>query len=343
MASLKELRTRLAAIHSTRRITSAMKMVAAAKLRRAQIQAEQARPFADRLGHVIEKLVHSYQFGPDPFGTNQFGPGGEASTAGKDTGQTTQFLNAPPLLRGNPDGRRVYHIVVASDRGLCGGFNHHLMRRVQRHLQAQRAQRAQPQELGLITVGRRASLACAGLVESEAHSRYDEFCKPAPSFIGALALSQEVLDRFEKGEISRCEIHFNRFVSALTQTPTRLVLIPYARTEDATSPEKENGTEKNGPPRESGQPDETPHTPYTFEPDESELLAQLLPANLATQIYGALLESFASEQAARMTAMDNATRNAGTLIHDLTLTYNRVRQAAITKELIEIISGAEAL
>ena len=154
-----------------------------------------------------------------------------------------------------------------------------------------------------------------------------------------MALAQEVLDRFEKGELSRCEIHFNRFVSALTQTPTRLVLIPYAQTEGVASPEQE----KSGQPGQTGGQPGAPHTPYTFEPDESSLLSQLLPENLATQIYGALLESFAAEQAARMTAMDNATRNAGTLIHDLTLTYNRVRQAAITKELIEIISGAEAL
>lgn len=295
MPSLKELRTRISSVKSTQRITSAMKMVAAAKLRRAQEHAEAARPFAERMERMLGSVA-----------------GSVADSAG-----------APPLLSGN--GKDDVHllVLVSSDRGLCGGFNTNLARFMRTRI---RALEADGKAVKVLFVGRKGFGQLRGDFGSRSIDVLEDVSKPTPTFAGAATIAERLADMFEAGEFDVCTVVYNKFVSVLEQDVTPLQLIPFS------VPEAEEAPETKGP-----------DASYEYEPDEETILSALLPRNLSVQIFRALLESFASEQGSRMTAMDNATRNAGDMIDRLTQNYNRTRQAFITKELIEIISGAEAL
>jgi len=286
MPSLKDLKNRIASVKNTRKITKAMQMVAAAKLRRAQEAAEAARPYAERMGAVIASLA-----------------------AG-------QGSNAPKLLSGN--GRDQVHllVVMTSERGLCGGFNSAIVK-----LARARANElvAKGKTVKILTVGKKGreqmkrdwSNAFVGHVDLSEVKRL--------GYSNAQGIAREVLAAFEAGEADVVTIFYNRFQSVISQIPTAQQVIP-AKFEASAS-----------------------NAMYDYEPGEEAILADLLPRGVATQIFTALLENGASEQGARMSAMDNATRNAGDMINKLTIQYNRSRQASITKELIEIISGAEAL
>ena len=294
MASIKELRNRIASVKSTRRITSAMKMVAAAKLRRAQEHAEAARPYAERMERMLGSLAASVAANPE---------------------------SAPPMLGGT--GREDTHLIlmISSDRGLCGGFNSYLVRHANKMI-------AELESAGklvkLLVVGRKGVSAMRRESSSRLVGTYEDLAKPMPAFNQAETVASKITEMFKAGEFDVCTVLYNKFVSALEQVVTPLQLIPFA-TEGTEIDSAGNGAA------------------YEFEPDEEEILSALLPRNLAVQVYRSMLESFASEQGARMTSMDNATRNAGDMIESLSLVYNRTRQAAITSELIEIISGAEAL
>ncbi|HXR87550.1 MAG TPA: F0F1 ATP synthase subunit gamma [Stellaceae bacterium] len=292
MATLKELRLRIRSVRSTQKITSAMKMVAASRLRRAQEQAEAARPYAQRMERMLGSLA--------------------ANLRG--------MVNAPPLLAGTGKDQTHLLVVATSDRGLAGGFNASILRESRRVI---RDITGSGRAVKIITIGRKGRDA---LRRDNARLLVDsltEIGRPRLTFENARDIADRLLTRFAAGEFDSCSIVYNRFQSAMTQIVTRQALIPFAPPE-AAAPSANQGV-------------------YEFEPEEAEILADLLPRNLAVQIFTALLENAASEQGARMTAMDNATRNAGDMIDTLNTTYNRSRQAAITKELIEIISGAEAL
>lgn len=296
MANLKELRNRITSVKSTQKITAAMKMVAAAKLRRAQEQAVAARPYAERMERMLGSVA--------------------ASVAG------TQ--GAPPLLVGS--GADVKHLVVVatSDRGLCGGFNSTIVREARSFI---RALQADGKEVMILCVGRKGR---AQLVRDFGRLIVDtieDVGRPRLGFDDAHGIANVALGMFEDGTVDVCTIIYNRFVSAIRQIVTRQQLIPFAPPEAAAN---ENEAQVSS-------------AVYEYEPDEAEILAELLPLNLSVQVFRALLENNASEQGARMAAMDNATRNASDMIDNLTLNYNRTRQAAITSELIEIISGAEAV
>ncbi len=298
--SLKDLRTRISSVKSTQRITSAMKMVAAAKLRRAQEEAEASRPYAERMERMLGSLAQS------------------ATAAG----------TAPPLLAGS--GKDDVHLIVVmtTDRGLCGGFNGSIARWTRRHINNLRSEGKQ---VKILIVGRKGR----GLLRRDFADLIvdvmEDTAKPMPKFETAAEIAQRARAMFEAGECDVCTVVYNKFVSALTQEVTPLQLIPFAVPETGG-----DDTEAKGSALASG-------AVYDYEPDEQEILADLLPRNLSIQVFRAMNESFASEQGARMTAMDNATRNAGDMIERLSIEYNRTRQAAITTELIEIISGAEAL
>jgi F-type H+-transporting ATPase subunit gamma len=293
MPSLKDLRTRINSVKSTRKITQAMKMVAAAKLRRAQSQAEAARPYAERMERMLATLGRAVAGAPD----------------------------APALLAGT--GRDQVHllVVVTADRGLCGPFNTNVARFARTRI---RALEAEGKTVKLIMVGRKG----ATFLRREFGSRYvAEITFQGRKRIGfedADQVAERIRAMLAAGEFDVCSLVTNRFRSVIAQVPTEQRLIP------APIPE---AAEQTGELR----------AVVEYEPDEEAILSQLLPRNLSVQIYRALLESAAGEQGARMTAMDNATRNAGEMIKKLTLNYNRTRQANITKELIEIISGAEAV
>jgi len=294
MATLKELRVRIRSVKSPQKITSARKMVAASRLRRAQEQAEAARPYSERMERMLGSLAASIL------------------SAG----------NAPPLLAGT--GRDDVHllIVATSDRGLAGGFNATILRETRRTI---RDLQSAGKTVKLLTIGRKGR---DGLRRDQSKLLIDSLTdigRPRLQFANAQAIAARVLALFEAGEFDVATIVYNRFKSAMTQIVTKQRLVPFAV------------------PESIDRPDPAVQGVYEFEPEETEILASLLPRNLAVQLYTALLENNASEQGARMTAMDNATRNAGDMIDRLTVTYNRSRQAAITKELIEIISGAEAL
>ena len=294
MATLKDLRVRIRSVKSTQKITSAMKMVAASRLRRAQEQAEAARPYATRMERMLGSLA--------------------ASILGSGT--------APQLLAGT--GKSDVHllIVATSDRGLAGGFNASILREARRTI---RELQAGGKTVKVLTIGRKGR---DGLRRDYGRFVIDsltEVGRPRLQFANAQAIAARVLALFDAGEFDIATIVYNRFKSAMTQIVTKQQLVPFAVPETVE------------------RPDPAVQGVYEFEPEEAEILAALLPRNLAVQLYTALLENNASEQGARMTAMDNATRNAGDMIDRLTVTYNRSRQAAITKELIEIISGAEAL
>ena len=305
MASLKELKGRIASVQGTRRITSAMKMVAAAKLKRATAQAEAARPYAERMERMLGTLVES-----------------------------TRGSNTHPFLMGT--GRRDRHLVVlvSSDRGLCGSFNSALTREIDLHV---KRLQANGQTAKFLAIGRKGVLALRRNYHNDLLETYEELCKPAPSYDAADTVVRQIVTLVEAGEFDVCTVFYNKFVSALQQDVTPLQLIPFATANDGG----EEGMPENT--RVDKNIGEKSAALYEYEPSEAQILHELLPKNLAVQVYRALLESFASEQGARMTAMDNATRNAGDAIKQLSITYNRSRQAQITKELIEIISGAEAV
>jgi len=293
MPSLKDLRSRINSVKSTRKITQAMKMVAAAKLRRAQSQAEAARPYAERMERMLATLGAAVKGAPD----------------------------APVLLAGTGRDQNHLLVIVTADRGLCGPFNSNVSRFARSRI---RALEADGKTVKLIMVGRKG----ASFLRREFGTRYvAEFSFQGKKRIGfedADAIAEKIRTMLAAGECDVCSLIYNRFKSVIAQVATEQRLIP------APIPDAEG---------ESGEL----RPVVAYEPDEETILAELLPRNLSVQIYRALLESAAGEQGARMTAMDNATRNAGEMIRKLTLNYNRTRQANITKELIEIISGAEAV
>ncbi|MDB2324624.1 F0F1 ATP synthase subunit gamma [Alphaproteobacteria bacterium] len=295
MPSLKDLKTRINSVKSTQKITSAMKMVSAAKLRRAQESAEQGRPYAERMRQVIANLV------------------------AKSDG-----VNGPQLLVGNGKSDTHLLVIMSADRGLCGGFNGSITR--QTRTEVARLQ-GEGKTVKLLMVGRKSADALRRELGELYMDRLEGIQGTNVAFGDADAIGKTIRDGFEAGEFDVCTVIYNKFVSAITQevTLTRLIPVEVSEADADTSSEAEGGAN------------------YDYEPEEDELLASLLPRNISTQVYNALLESSAAELAARMTAMDNATRNAGDLIDKLTLVYNRSRQATITKELIEIISGAEAV
>ena len=290
MPSLKSLRLRINSVKSTRKITQAMKMVAAAKLRRAQSQAEAARPYADRMERMLASLGASVAGSPD----------------------------APKLLVGTGADKVHLLVVVTAERGLCGGFNTN----VGRFARAQvRALEAEGKTVKIITVGRKGAVY---LKREFANRIVEEFSfanKKRIGFEDASEVSAKISDMLDAGAFDVCTLIYNRFRNVISQTPVGQQLIPTPLPEVKA---------------ESG-------ALYEFEPTEEEILARLLPQNLGIQIYRALLDNAAGFYGSQMTAMDNATRNAGDMINKLTLNYNRTRQANITRELIEIISGAEAL
>ena len=295
MASLKDLRNRIRSVRSTQKITSAMKMVAASRLRRAQEQALAARPYAERMERMLGSLAANLRNQP----------------------------NAPKLLAGSGGDQTHLLLVATSDRGLAGGFNATILREARRTL---RALQRDGKTVKLFTVGRKGRDALRRDHAKLILESLTEIGRPRLTFANAEDIAGRLVERFEAGEFDTCTVVFNRFKSAISQIVIKQQLIPFAVSEA----------------QEQDKPD-LKGAIYEFEPEEGEILAELLPRNLAVQIFTALLENAASEQGARMTAMDNATRNAGEMIDRLNITYNRSRQAAITKELIEIISGAEAL
>ncbi len=299
MPSLKEFRNRIASVKSTRKITSAMKMVAASKLRRAQTQAEASQPYAARMAAMLQRLV------------SKMDAGGAA----------------PLLMAGTGRDQKHLLVVITSDRGLAGGFNAFVARlariKIRELLDAGK-------DVQIICVGRKGRDALKRDHGSKIIHTYEGIGKKRLSFADAQSVADHVLGMLEAGDFDVCSLVYNQFKSVMTQTPVAQQLIPL-QAEAATT-----ATPDEQPQNEQG-------ALYEFEPSEEEILDRLLPRNLAIQIYRALLDSAAGEQAARMTAMDNATRNAGDMINKLTIKYNRARQAYITKELIEIISGAEAV
>ncbi len=295
MASLKQLKMRITSVKSTQKITKAMKMVAAAKLRRAQEAAEAGRPYAERIATVLASLGSRVTVGPQ----------------------------SPRLLAGTGAAQTYLLIVTGSERGLAGGFNTNIVRLARKRIEALVAE---GKTVKIITVGKKARAQLLRDHRDKIVDTVDQTHIKRVAFTDAQLVSDMVFARFEAGEFDVAELFFARFRSALVQEPTQLQLIPVPL-----------------PPVSTAAVSATPDAAVEYEPDEETILAELLPRNVGVQIFRAMLENAASEQGSRMTAMDNATRNAGDIILKLTITYNRTRQAAITKELIEIISGAEAL
>lgn len=291
MASLKELKDRIGSVKSTQKITKAKKMVAAAKLRRAQMAAEAARPYANEMAKVMSSLA----------------------------GKVTVDENSPKLLAGT--GKDQVHLIVVatSDRGLCGGFNANIVKAARAKAEALTTD---GKTVLFYMVGRKGIPVIKRAYPDQIIKHYDTSVVKAPGFEEAKAIAGDLTEMVEDGKFDVAHLFYSKFKSALVQEPTRQQIIPVAieAIEGAGS-----------------------DAAVEYEPDEEEILTELLPRNLTTQVFGALLENNAGEQGASMTAMENATRNAGELIDDLTIVYNRSRQAAITTELIEIIAGAEAL
>ena len=291
MASLDDLRKRIVSVKSTQKITKAMKMVAAGKLRKAQESAERGRPYSEKMQNIILNLTESIS---DP-------------------------SNAPKLLVGNGKEQTHLCVVMTSDRGLCGGFNTNICRLAKNYF------------LKILKEGKTLKIITIG---SKGHDQlkreYSKYIvqklsfkdKKKISFNEADDVGKIIIDLFDKNEFDKCILFYNNFKNVMTQIPQAQQIIPA---------EKKENSKKND------------EVFYEFEPDEDEILEDLLPKNISTQVFKAFLENSASEQGSRMTAMDSATRNAGDLVKSLTIVYNRSRQAAITKELIEIISGAESL
>ncbi|HYC05201.1 MAG TPA: F0F1 ATP synthase subunit gamma [Azospirillaceae bacterium] len=295
MPSLKDLKLRIDSVKSTQKITSAMKMVAASKLRRAQDQAEAGRPYAERMARMLSSLAANV-------------------TAG---------AQGPRLMAGTGSDQVQLLVVMTGDRGLCGGFNATVVREARR--QIQRLQ-AEGKQVKVLTVGRKGRDLLRRDFASLIVASYEDIGRRGLSFAEADRVAARILEMFEAGEFDVASIIYNKFKSAITQVVTVQQVVPFA-------PPAATAAAETGEARAL----------YEFEPNEEQILEELLPRNLSIQVYSALLESAASFFGAQMTAMDNATRNAGDMIKKLTLNYNRTRQAVITKELIEIISGAEAV
>ena len=293
MPNLKELKNRISSVRSTRKITSAMKMVAASKLRRAQELAESSRVYADSLSFILSSLA----------------------------GNTKNSSDLPEILTGRENSKISLLIINSSDRGLCGGFNSNLFRNAKKWISDQQGQ---GKSVKIMTVGKKAS-SFYKKTDIDIVASFEDLNSNDRQLQVSEEIKNKIMELFESNEIDEVSILFNRFVSAISQEPTYQSLIPLGNEETI-----EDESEVN-------------NAVFEFEPDKNELLEYLVPRNFLTQIYRSVLESSASEHAARMTSMDNATRNAGDMIDRLTLTYNRTRQAFITKELIEIISGAEAV
>ena len=292
MANLKDLKNRIASVKSTRKITKAMQMVAAAKLRRAQEAAEQSRPYTERFNAVMARLA--------------------SSVGGSDS--------APKLLSGTGEDKVHLLVVMTAERGLCGGFNTNIAKLAKNHA---RRLVAEGKEVKILTVGKKGRDQLRRDFGKYLVGHVDLSDVKRLGYADAQGIAKDILSRFDEGEFDVATIFFSEFVNVVSQIPTAQQIIP-ASFEDKGE-------------------DAGASTLFDYEPSEEEILADLLPRGVATAIFSALLENAASEQGARMSAMDNATRNAGDMIEDLTIEYNRSRQAVITNELIEIISGAEAL
>ena len=304
MPSLRDYRDRIKSVKSTRKITSAMKMVAASKLRRAQEQAEASQPYARSMAGMLARLSANVVIN-------------EAS---------------PKLLAGTGSDKKQLIVLVTADRGLCGGFNANIVKEARNKIYALQEE---GKEVSIVCIGRKGSdLLGREFGDQILHSFKESFGKKGVDYAEANKICTFLLERLDAGDFDVCTLLYNKFRSVLVQEPATQQLIPFQDdSEEAEAEVQEEVAAANS--------DMT--SPYDFEPTEEEILAKLLPRNLGVQIFRSMLDSAAGEQAARMTAMDNATRNAGEMINDLTLQYNRARQAYITKELIEIISGAEAV
>ena len=292
MPSLDDLKKRIKSVKSTQKITKAMKMVAAAKLRKAQENAEKGRPYSKKMQNIILNLTRSIS---DP-------------------------KNAPKLLSGTGNDKTYLCVVLTADRGVCGGFNTNICKlaktRFKKILNEQK-------NLKIITVGSKGFDQIKREYGKHVMKKYSFKEKKQITFKEADTVGNEIIRLFNQNEFDKCILFFNNFKNVITQIPQAQQIIPVDN--KSTKSQEEN------------------FLPYEFEPDEDEILEDLLPKNISTQVFKAFLENAASEQGSRMTAMDNATRNAGDLVDKLTVNYNRSRQASITKELIEIISGAESL
>jgi F-type H+-transporting ATPase subunit gamma len=291
MASLDDLRKRIVSVKSTQKITKAMKMVAAAKLRKAQENAERGRPYSEKMQNIILNLTDSIS---DP-------------------------SNAPKLLVGTGSEHTHLCVVMTSDRGLCGGFNTNICRLAKNYFLKVLKE---GKTLKIITIGSKGHDQLKREYSKHIINKLSFKDKKKISFSEADEVGKLILDLFDKNEFDKCILFYNNFKNVMTQIPQAQQIIPA---------EKKDSSPNND------------EIFYEFEPDEDEILEDLLPKNISTQVFKAFLENSASEQGSRMTAMDSATRNAGDLVKSLTIVYNRSRQAAITKELIEIISGAESL
>ena len=292
MPSLKDLKIRINTVKSTQKITSAMKMVASAKLKKAQEKAESGRPYATKMSSIVSTL---------------------ASKVNKGSG--------PKLLFGNNSDKNILLVAISADRGLCGGFNNNISKEVRRRV---KELENDGKIVKLILVGRKVGSVLKREMGDRIIGSFTGIQGDNLTFTKVSPVSLQILSLFEENNVDKVEMLYNRFQSVISQVVTKKQLIPSDVSDEKIEEEDQQTT-------------------YEYEPEEEIILNDLLPRNLSTQIYSALLESSAGELAARMTAMDNATRNAGELIDRLTLEYNRTRQAFITKELIEIISGAEAV
>jgi len=290
MASLDDLKKRIASVKSTQKITKAMKMVAAAKLRKAQESAEKGRPYSEKMNNVILNL--------------------SSGISDKE--------NAPKLLAGTGQDKVHLCVVMTSDRGLCGGFNSNIIKKAKSYFSKILDEN---KELKIITVGSKGNDQLKRVYGDKIIENISFKESKNANYFDADKVGKIIIEKFEAGEFDVCTIFYNKFKNVITQIPQAQQIIPL----------NDEGSENSS--------DES----YEFEPDEDEILSNLLPKNISTQIFKAMLENSASEQGSRMSAMDNATRNAGEMVDKLTIEYNRTRQAAITKELIEIISGAESL
>ncbi len=290
MASLDDLKKRIASVKSTQKITKAMKMVAAAKLRRAQENAEKGRPYSEKMNNVILNLSNGI----------------------------SDKENAPKLLSGTGKEKTHLCVVMTSDRGLCGGFNSNIIKKAKTYFSKIIDE---GKELKIITVGSKGNDQLKRVYGEKIIENISFKESKSANYFDAEKVGKKVIEKFESGEFDICTIFYNQFKNVITQIPQAQQIIPLE------SKEYEKSSDES----------------YEFEPDEDEILSNLLPKNISTQIFKAMLENSASEQGSRMSAMDNATRNAGEMVDKLTIEYNRSRQAAITKELIEIISGAESL
>ena len=291
MASLDDLKKRIASVKSTQKITKAMKMVAAAKLRRAQESAEKGRPYSEKMNNVILNLSNGI----------------------------SDKENAPKLLSGTGNDKVHLCVVMTSDRGLCGGFNSNIIKKAKSYFSKILSE---GKELKIITVGSKGNDQLKRMYGDKIIENISFKESKNANYFDADKVGKMVIDKFENSEFDICTIFYNQFKNVITQIPQAQQIVPL-NSEDSE--------------------DNTSEESYEFEPDEDEILSNLLPKNISTQIFKAMLENSASEQGSRMSAMDNATRNAGEMVDKLTIQYNRSRQAAITKELIEIISGAESL